>query len=85
MNVSTLEWGVTIAVTIAILLFDIVVIARKPHEPTTKECALYLSFYIGLAVAFGVWVWSYHGSQYGVEFYASTACRSTTCSSSSSS
>ncbi|WP_286927835.1 MULTISPECIES: TerC family protein [Aeromicrobium] len=70
MNVSTLEWGVTIAVTIAILLFDIVVIARKPHEPTTKECALYLSFYIGLAIAFGAWVWGFHGSQYGVEFYA---------------
>lgn len=70
MNVSTLEWGVTIGVTIAILLFDIIVIARKPHEPTTKECALYLSFYIGLAVAFGAWVWSFHGHQYGIEFYA---------------
>ncbi|MET0468111.1 MAG: TerC family protein [Aeromicrobium sp.] len=70
MNVSTLEWGVTIAVTLAILLFDIIVIARKPHEPTTKECALYLSFYIGLAVAFGAWVWNFHGSQYGIEFYA---------------
>ncbi|WP_246119698.1 TerC family protein [Aeromicrobium flavum] len=65
-----LEWGVTLAVTIAILLFDIVVIARKPHEPTTKECAVYLSVYIGLAVAFGAWVWAFHGSQYGIEFYA---------------
>lgn len=65
-----LEWGITIAVTIAILLFDIVVIARKPHEPTTKECAIYLSFYIGLAVAFGAWVWAFHGSSFGIEFYA---------------
>ncbi len=29
-----------------------------------------LSIYIGLAVAFGVWVWFFHGSQFGVEFFA---------------
>ncbi len=65
-----LEWGITLGVTVAILLFDIIVIARKPHEPTTRECALALTFYIGLALAFGGWVWAYHGSQYGIEFYA---------------
>jgi tellurite resistance protein TerC len=54
----------------AVLLFDIVFIARRPHEPTFRECAIALSFYVGLAVAFGVWVWYSHGSQYGVEFYA---------------
>lgn len=70
MNVSMLEWGITIGVTIAILAFDIIVIARKPHEPTVKECALALSFYVGLALAFGVWVWMYHGQQFGIEFYA---------------
>lgn len=70
MNVTTLEWGITLGVTIAILLFDIVVIARKPHEPTLKECAIALSFYVGLALAFGAWVWIYHGSAYGLEFYA---------------
>lgn len=70
MNVSMLEWGITIGVTIAILLFDIIVIARKPHEPTVKECSIALSFYVGLALAFGAWVWSYHGQDYGIEFYA---------------
>ncbi len=70
MNVTTLEWGITLGVTISILLFDIVVIARKPHEPTLKECAIALSFYVGLALAFGAWVWIYHGSAYGLEFYA---------------
>src|SRR5690606_31063499 len=35
-----------------------------------RECTIYLSIYIGLAVAFGAWVWSFHGSQYGLEFYA---------------
>ena len=70
MQVTQIEWIVTLAVTIAVLLFDIVFIARRPHEPTFRECAIALSVYIGLAVAFGVWVWYSHGSQYGVEFYA---------------
>ena len=79
MQVTQIEWivtlGVTVAillfaVTIAVLLFDIFVIARRPHEPTFRECAIALSVYVGLAVAFGVWVWFSHGSQYGVEFFA---------------
>ncbi len=70
MQVTQIEWFVTIGVTMAVLLFDIIFIARRPHEPTFKECAIALSFYVGLAVAFGVWVWMSHGSQYGVEFYA---------------
>ncbi len=42
MSVSQTEWIVTIGVTIAVLLFDVIVVARKPHEPTMKECAIYL-------------------------------------------
>jgi tellurite resistance protein TerC len=70
MHVTQLEWIVTLGVTIAVLLFDVVFIARRPHEPTFRECAVYLSIYIGLAVAFGIWVWNVHGGQYGVEFFA---------------
>ena len=57
-------------VTIAVLLFDLVVIARRPHEPTMRECGIALSVYIGLATAFGLWVSNFHGTQYGIEFYA---------------
>ena len=70
MQVTQLEWIITLAVTIAVLLFDVVVIGRRPHEPTTRETATYLSIYIGMAVAFGVWVWYFHGNQFGLEFFA---------------
>jgi tellurite resistance protein TerC len=70
MNVSHLEWFVTLGVTIAVLLFDVVVIARRPHEPTRRECAIALSVYGGLAVLFGLWVWFSHGGTYGLEFFA---------------
>ena len=70
MNVSQLEWIITLGVTIAVLLFDVIVIGRRPHEPTMRECAIALSVYIGLALIFAAWVWYFHGSQFGVEFVA---------------
>jgi len=70
MHVSQLEWLITVGVTIAVLLFDVIVIARRPHEPTMRECAIALSIYVSLAAAFGIWVWNFHSSQYGLEFFA---------------
>jgi tellurite resistance protein TerC len=70
MNVSALEWGITLGVTIAVLLFDVVVIGRRPHEPTMRECGIYLSIYVGLAIAFGIFVWNFHARQFGLEFFA---------------
>jgi tellurite resistance protein TerC len=67
-DVSTLEWTITIGVTIAVLLFDVVIIARDPREPSMRECAIALSIYVGAAVVFGVWVWVFHGHDYGIEF-----------------
>jgi len=70
MNVSSLEWGITLGVTLAVLLFDILVFARRPHEPSRRECAVALTGYVSLAVLFGLLVWRMHGSQYSLEFYA---------------
>jgi len=69
-NVSAIEWIVTLAVTLAVLLVDVVVFARRAHEPSRRECLTALGFYIGLAIAFGIWVWNHHGSQFGLEFFA---------------
>jgi tellurite resistance protein TerC len=69
-NVTDLEWAVTIGVTLAVLLFDVIVIGRHPHEPTVRECVRALSFYVVLAIVFGVWVTIHHGGTYGVEFFA---------------
>ena len=70
MNVSTLEWGITLAATLALLLVDLVVFARRPHEPSTRECVIALAVYIGLALTFGLWVWNVHGGRFGLEFFA---------------
>ena len=70
MDVSSTEWLITAGVTIAVLLFDVVIVSRRPHEPSLKECAIALSIYIGLAIAFGLWVTGFHGGTYGLEFFA---------------
>jgi tellurite resistance protein TerC len=35
-----------------------------------KEASIWSIFYIGVAVAFGVWVWQTAGSQFGTEYFA---------------
>jgi len=69
-NVTDLEWAITIGVTVAVLLFDVIVIGRNPHEPTVRECLRALGVYVGLAVAFGIWTTVHHGGNYGLEFFA---------------
>jgi tellurite resistance protein TerC len=68
-EISTLEWAVTIGVTCAVLMFDVVVIARNPHEPSFRECVVALTVYIGAAVLFGAWIWAAHGHDMGIQFY----------------
>jgi tellurite resistance protein TerC len=70
LHVSLLEWIVTLGVTTAVLLFDVVVMVRRSGEPTMRRCAIALSAYVGLAVLFGIWTWYFHGQQFAVEFFA---------------
>jgi tellurite resistance protein TerC len=70
MHVTPLVWWITILVTSAILIFDVFVIGRRPHEPSRKEVIGALVVYIGLAVIFGIGVWMTAGSEYGGEFFA---------------
>lgn len=34
------------------LVIDLAVVARRPHVPTLRECALWVGFYVGVALAF---------------------------------
>ncbi len=70
MDVSTTAWWVTIGVTLTVLLFDVLIVARRPHEPSMKECTAYISIYTTLAVLFGLWVWVDYGGDYAGEFFA---------------
>ncbi|WP_428339523.1 TerC family protein [Mycobacterium sp.] len=70
MHVSLLEWFVTLGVTIGVLLFDVVVMARRSGEPRMGRSAFGLSAYIGMAVCFGIWTWFFHGRPFAIQFFA---------------
>jgi tellurite resistance protein TerC len=70
MQVTPLVWWITILVTSAILVVDVFVIGRRPHEPSRRETIGALSLFVGLAVIFGVGVWLVAGGEYGGEFFA---------------
>jgi tellurite resistance protein TerC len=69
-NVSTLVWGITLVALLAVLIIDLLIIGRRPHEPSFREATGWVVFYVLLAVAFGVWIWLGYGAQYGQEFFA---------------
>jgi tellurite resistance protein TerC len=70
MHVEPWVWWTTVLLTTAILLFDVFVIGRRPHEPSARETTTALACYILLAVLFGLGVWWFSGGEYGGEFFA---------------
>lgn len=54
----------------ALLLADLAIVARRPREPKVKESALWVSFYVTLALIFGVVLLAVAGGEYAGEFYA---------------
>ncbi|WP_416903259.1 TerC family protein [Micromonospora echinospora] len=69
MNVSGLVWAVTLIALTAILVFDLLVIGRRPHEPSVRESSLWVGFYVGLALLFGGGLWFFSGGKVAGEFY----------------
>ena len=53
-----------------LLIADLAIVARRPHEPSLKEAGLWVSFYIALALIFGVLMLAFTNTTYATEFYA---------------
>ena len=68
MEVAPWVWYLTIGLMAAVLLFDIFVVARRPHVPSTKEVSLALAVYVGAALVFGLGVWWFTHDQAGAKF-----------------
>ena len=69
MNVSAWVWISTLVALVAILAVDLLIVGRRPHEPTMKEAGAWVAFYVGLALAFGAVLWVVWGGRYAGEFY----------------
>jgi tellurite resistance protein TerC len=62
---------VTTFVALAVLLIgDLALVARRPHEPSVKEAGIWVSFYVTLALLFGVVLLAVSDAEHATEFYA---------------
>jgi tellurite resistance protein TerC len=53
-----------------LLLADLAIVARRPHEPSVKEASLWVGFYVTLALLFGILLLAFTNGTYATEFYA---------------
>src|SRR3954471_17790452 len=70
MGVAGSGWAITLVGLTALLLFDLAIVGRRPHEPSMRECVLWVVLYVALAGAFGLGLWAVEGPDYGGQFFA---------------
>lgn len=60
----------SMVVITGILLADLLIVFKRPHIPSTKESSLWVAFYAGLAVIFGIIIAQLFGAAKATEFFA---------------
>jgi tellurite resistance protein TerC len=61
-------WLTTGAGFVLVMLVDLVVTTRKPHESQAGERARWFVFYLASAISFGLGLWLFGGTSPGLEF-----------------
>jgi tellurite resistance protein TerC len=69
MGVEPWVWAATLVTLTAVLLADLIIIGRRPHEPSLGESSLWICVYVAAAIAFGVGIWLTTGTEYASQFY----------------
>jgi tellurite resistance protein TerC len=70
-------WLMFMGIVIALLVFDLGVLHRDNREIEVRESLILSMGYIGIACAFGAWVWWYMGAQSGMEYFTGFAVEKT--------
>src|SRR5829696_1324799 len=63
-------WLLTVIGIMGLLLFDYVFHVRKAHTPTLREAAVWSAVYVGIAILFGLGMWTLGGPSMGTEYFA---------------
>ncbi|TDD71151.1 TerC/Alx family metal homeostasis membrane protein [Actinomadura darangshiensis] len=69
-DIPAWAWGATIALILALFVFDLLVAVRRPHAVHIREATFWSVFYIGVALLFGLAVWVLGGSKAGTEYFS---------------
>ncbi|QOQ39860.1 TerC/Alx family metal homeostasis membrane protein [Trueperella pecoris] len=70
MHVDPWEWILLGAIVVGLIAVDLVGHVRNAHEPTLGEAARWTTFYVSLAIVFGVLTYVRHGGQFATEYFA---------------
>ncbi|SDP94739.1 tellurite resistance protein TerC [Actinopolyspora xinjiangensis] len=62
-------WLATLGGLAVLLLLDLVIVDRKPHEVKAGEAARWVVFYVACAILFGLGVWWFGGDHFAVEYF----------------
>lgn len=60
----------TFAILGTVLLFDLLLVLKRPHEPSMKEAGLWVGFYVGLALLFGALMYWLADAEHAGQFIA---------------
>ena len=70
LELSPLVWTVTIALVLVLLAVDLILATVRPHRVGFREAAAWSVFYVGVAIAFGVWLTFAYGGDFGTQYFA---------------
>ncbi|RKQ36476.1 TerC family protein [Kocuria tytonis] len=69
MEITSLQWGITIALILGLLAYDFLFHVRTAHEPTIREAAVWSAVYVGIALLFGFVILWLDGPTLMAEYY----------------
>ncbi|MCS4275687.1 TerC family protein [Mycetocola lacteus] len=61
---------ITCVVLVLVLVADLLIVTKRPHIPSMKESALWVSFYVALALIFAVLMYFLAGHEFAGQFVA---------------
>lgn len=70
MNVTFAQWVFTIGIIVGLFVFDFALAEHRQAEFTTARAAKWITFYVAIACAFGLWVWNEWSSEFALQFAA---------------
>jgi tellurite resistance protein TerC len=62
-------WAIFAVVIVAALLIDLLLFHRKPHQIPLREALVEIAAWIGLALAFNVWIFFLSGKEAALQFF----------------
>lgn len=70
MTVSLTTWVITLVALVAIIVIDLIIVDRRPHDFTAREATKWISVYVFLAMVFAAIVWLQYGASFAGQFLA---------------